>query len=116
MMKRLSLLAVLAALPLFSGCATVPSTQITLPTPNGAFKLNSPKENNWKNVKASFNPATGEVKFEAESITSANSADVIAAVAAANASMANSVIAGGVKAIELGAAAAVKGASGGIAP
>lgn len=99
-----------------SGCASVPATHIEIPTPTGKFVLDSPKENDWKGVEAVYNPATGEVRFKAEQITSNNSADVIAAVAQANATMANAVVAGGVKAIELGAAAAAKGATGGIAP
>lgn len=99
-----------------SGCASVPATRIELPTPHGKFVINSPKENTWKGVRFEFDPATGRIVAEIKEVNSQNSADVIAAVAQANATMANAVIAGGVKAIELGAAAAAKGATGGIAP
>lgn len=106
----------LASLLCLSGCASVPATHIRIPTPTGAFELDSPKENDWRNVEASYNPATGEVHFKVERVTSNNSAEVISSVADANAKMAGSIVALGGKALEVGAAAAMKGATGGIAP
>ena len=77
--------------------------------------LKSPKDTEWSGVDVTIRP-DGSAHLVIKSVKSNNNADVIAAVAGANAQMAAQITAIAGKAIEVGAAAAVKGASGGIAP
>ena len=89
--------------------ASVPQTEISIPTPNGAWRLNSPKDTVWSNVVVSAKP-DGSFHMSIGTVTSKNDADVIAAVAAANAGMANSAMALGGKALDAAVSAATKAA------
>lgn len=112
-MKRI--LTTLGCLLLFAGCAHVPETQISIPTPNGAWMLKSPKDNTWSNVVVTAKP-DGSFSMQIGTVTSKNDADVIAAVAAQNAAMADKAMTLGTTVIQAGAAAVAKGAAAGIAP
>lgn len=107
-MKLLPLALLLLALP---GCATVPQTQIRIPTKLGIASIDSPKETGWTNVVIEFK-ADGTMKFSIGAVAAHNDANVIAAVAAANAAMADKALQLGEKAIELG----VEGAKQGLVP
>ena len=98
-----------------AGCASVPSTVIQLPTPKGMATLKSPKDTDWSGIEVTIGP-DGTAHIVVKSVKASNNADVIASVANANAVMADKITAIAGKAIEVGAAAAAKGATGGLAP
>jgi hypothetical protein len=83
MKQTIALLALL-----LTGCATVPSTHISLPTKAGLFQIDSPKETSWTNVVLEVSP-DGTVKAHIGAVSAHNDASVIATVAAANAQMAD---------------------------
>ena len=113
MKRNLFLLTCLACIS--AGCASVPSTVIQLPTPKGMATLKSPKDTDWSGIEVTIGP-DGTAHIVVKSVKASNNADVIASVANANAVMADKITAVAGKAIEVGAAAAAKGATGGLAP
>lgn len=84
-------LTLILAAGLLTGCASVPSTKISLPTKLGLFQINSPKETSWTNVVFELSP-DGTLKTSIGAVTAHNDANVIAGVAAANAQMADKLI------------------------
>lgn len=91
-MKSLLPLAVL--LLALSACATVPSTKFSVNPTNGVVSLDSPKDVSFTNLDASL-PNGSHIVIQG--YNSHNSPDVIAAVANANAQMADKLL----KAMEL---------------
>jgi len=104
-------LAILALSLLVSGCASVPQTELKLPTELGVFEFNSPKQIYASNVVVRTT-GKGQLDVQIGTITSRNDADVIATVAAANAEMAEKFI----EAMRLIQAMAASGAMKGVAP
>ena len=74
-----------------------------------------PKADNWSNVVFIAKP-DGSIEARIGSVSTANQADVIGIVANANANMAGKIADLAEKGLEKGAAAAAKGATGGVAP
>jgi PBP1b-binding outer membrane lipoprotein LpoB len=110
-MKKLLLVPILAVL--VAGCASVPSTKVSLDPKTGVFTLDSPKEITISNLVTKL-PDGIEVKLVG--YQSHNSPDVIAAVANANAQMADKLIQAMQLLQQMAAQGALKGATGGIAP
>lgn len=98
-MKLLALLAVLS----LAGCAVVPATKFSINPTNGVVTVDSPKDVSFTNLDASM-PNGSHIVLQG--YKSVNSPDVIAAVANANAQMADKII----KAMELWMSMAEKGA------
>lgn len=75
-----------------TGCATVPSTKFAFNPKTGEIKVESPKEIDIKGLKVRVDG--GKVDASIQSYSSHNSPDVIAAVANANAAMAEKILKG----------------------
>ncbi len=108
-MKYLSLLVILIA----TGCQSVPATKINFNPTSGNLTLESPKEIGFSNLVATLPNGTG---ITLTGYQSHNSADVIAAVASANAQMAQKYIEALQILQDLAKQGAMKGSTGGLAP
>lgn len=74
---------------LVTGCATVPSTKFSIDPNTGVVTLDSPKNVSFNNLDATL---AGGNHIVIQGYSSTNAPDVIAAVAAANAAMADRMI------------------------
>lgn len=96
--------ALFLAVLLLTGCASVPATKITFSPSTGAFTLDSPKDVHVQKLKSDIQ--NGKFTIALEGLSSTNSPDVIAAVAAANTAMAQQLV----EALKVIEAMAAKGA------
>lgn len=110
-MKKHVLIAVLSVA--FAGCQSVPATKLGVNPQTGVVTLESPKEISISNLVVNL---PNGVAFDLKGYQSHNSADVIGAVAASNAKMAEKYIEALQILQDMAKQGALKGATGGLAP
>lgn len=111
-MKR-KLFAVAAMALLLAGCAGVPATKLGINPQTGVVNLDSPKEITITNLDITLSKGD---HFILNGYSSKNSPDVIAAVAKANADMADKLLQLVDKLSKLAEQGALKAGTGGLAP
>jgi hypothetical protein len=106
-MKTLNLLLLAALAMVAAGCASVPQTTFKLNPKTGELVVTSPKQVEAEDLKAEFDRKSG-FKFSVKKISSQNDAEILGAIAASNAAMAERVGAMAEKVFEAAGKGAVK--------